>query len=100
VNVERPGRADGRTGPALTAPLLVPANPLADRFHLDAHPLEILDAFVEIIRAAPQFHYQHTLLAGENLGLQDNESQAKVAHKIGYDGLIDDFLGKSQYKCS
>jgi hypothetical protein len=54
-----------------------------------------LDPFVEIIRAAPQFHYQHTLFAGENLGLKDIESQAVVAHKIGYDGLIDDFLRKS-----
>jgi hypothetical protein len=59
-----------------------------------------LDPFVEIISAAPKFHYQHTLFAGENLGLQDIESQAVVAHKIGYDGLIDDFLRKSQYKCS
>jgi hypothetical protein len=98
--VEGPSRADSRTGPALVASFLIAADALADWFHLDADLLEILDPFVEIISAALQFHYQHSLFSGKNLGLQDIESQIIVAHQVGYYGFIYDFLRESQYKRS
>jgi hypothetical protein len=73
---------------------------MADRFYLDAHLFEILDPFVEIISAAMQFHYQHSLFSGKDLGLQDIESQVIVAHQVGYYGFIHNFLRESQYKRS
>ncbi len=100
LNVKRPSRTDSRAGPALVASFLVAADAMADWFHLDANLLEILDPFFEIIGAAPQFHYQHSLFSGKDLGFQDIESQIIVANQIGYNGFIDNFLRESQYKSS
>ena len=82
--------AHGRAGPAVGAFIFHPLDLLGGILHLDAHLLQIGDAFPEVFAAAGQFHDHDAFLAWQDGSVQDVESQVIVLYQVADDGLGSD----------
>jgi hypothetical protein len=93
--MERPGRANGRAGPALEAFVIIPFNILPDALHLYPKAFHIPNTPLKVLFVSAQLEHHEAFLSRVDGRLEDVKGEVKLFDKVHGNGLVDHILWKS-----